>query len=55
MSVLMKPTYVSSATLSTVPIVDGQQIICVDNGMQFIDFNNTRIVVTNIITLDEVM
>ena len=55
MSVLMKPTYVSSATLSTVPIVDGQQIICIDNGMQFIDFNNTRIVITNIITLKEDM
>lgn len=55
MSVLMKPTYVSSATLSTVPIVDGQQIICIDNGMQFIDFDNTRIMITNIITLKEDM
>lgn len=55
MSVLMKPTYVSSATLSTLPIVDGQQIICIDNGMQFIDFNNTRIVITNIIPLEEDM
>lgn len=50
-----KPTYVSSNDLATVPITNGRYIICKDNGCQYIDYNNTRIVVTQIITLEEDM
>lgn len=49
------PTYVSSNDLATVPIKNGRHIICKDNGCQYIDYNNTRIVVTQIITLEEDM
>lgn len=49
------PTYVSSSDLSSVPIENGRQIICKDNGMQFIDYNNTRILITQIIFLNDDM
>lgn len=49
----IKPTFVSSAKLDNVPIINGRHIICIDNGLQFIDFNNKRILITSIITLEE--
>lgn len=49
------PTYVSSNDLATVPIKNGRYIICRDSGYQYIDHNNTRIMITQIIPLEEDM
>lgn len=49
------PTYVSSSNIAAVPIKNGRYIICKDNGYQYIDYNNTRIMITQIIPLEEDM